>query len=252
MRLHRKNNLLYLTFDHLAGFPELFHGIFTRLGGKSRGPYAALNVGRAVGDTEEAVAWNRRTIARNSGGEPAFVSQVHGTGVAVIDGSRHADPADPPKADAIVTTLENRPLVIQVADCQPVLLYDPEHRAVANIHSGWRGSVADIIGTCISVMKNRFDTDPARLIAGIGPSLGPCCAEFVYFREEIPETFWKYKDAADRFNFWQISRDQLRDAGVRPENIASANMCTKCNPHLFYSYRKANTTGRFAAVIGLR
>ncbi len=253
MRLRRKNNLSYFTFHHLERFPELVHGVFSRQGGKSSGAFAANNIGRTVGDDDKAVACNREAIVHVfGGGELAFLSQVHGTGIAVINDARHSDESHPPEADGIVTDTSDRLLVIQVADCQPVLLYDPEHRAVANIHSGWRGSIANIIDAGVSAMRKRFDTDPDRLIAGIGPSLGPCCAEFIHYREEIPEVFWKYKDAADRFNFWQISQDQLTAAGVRPENIEFANICTKCNPHLFYSYRKTNTTGRFAAVIGLR
>jgi copper oxidase (laccase) domain-containing protein len=82
--------------------------------------------------------------------------------------------------------------------------------------------------------------------------LGPCCAEFKNFEEEIPERFWSYRDSKKRFDFWAISTDQLRRAGVRPERIEQSGLCTKCRTDLFFSYRGEKTTGRLAAVIGLR
>ena len=100
-------------------------------------------------------------------------------------------------------------------------------------------------------MQKQFKCDPAQLVAGIGPSLGPCCAEFIHYRKEIPEIYWPYKEANDHFNFWAISRDQLTDAGLLPDNIEISNMCTCCNTALIFSYRAEGQTGRFAAVIGL-
>ena len=152
----------------------------------------------------------------------------------------------------MITQIPGAGLVIQAADCQSVMLCDPVRGVAANIHSGWRGSISNIIGACIDTMKREFAVDPADLSAGIGPSLGPCCAEFVHYRKEIPEGFWKYKDDKDRFDFWQISRDQLMAAGVKPENVECAHVCTMCNPQLFYSYRREGSTGRFAAVLGLK
>jgi hypothetical protein len=100
-------------------------------------------------------------------------------------------------------------------------------------------------------MGEVFDCRTRDIIAGIGPSLGPCCAEFVNYANEIPPTFWKYKDALDHFDFWSLSRDQLRDAGLQSENICLSNLCTRCNTDRFFSYRGEGITGRFAAVIGL-
>jgi copper oxidase (laccase) domain-containing protein len=132
-------------------------------------------------------------------------------------------------------------------------LYDPVRRVVANVHSGWRGSVADIAGKTVAVMKNGFGCRGGDMVAAIAPSLGPCCAEFVNYRDEIPEHFWTYRDTKNHFDFWSISCDQLTAAGLRPENIHSGGMCTRCGTDYFYSYRgEARNTGRFAAVIGLR
>jgi copper oxidase (laccase) domain-containing protein len=123
---------------------------------------------------------------------------------------------------------------------------------VANVHSGWRGSIQNIIGRTVDTMKQHFDCRPDGIIAGIGPSLGPCCAEFIHYETEIPKEFWGYMDSDDHFDFWAISSDQLMKAGVPEPNIESSQMCTRCRTDAFYSYRAEKITGRFAAVIGLK
>ncbi|HUT43902.1 MAG TPA: laccase domain-containing protein, partial [Desulfobacterales bacterium] len=123
---------------------------------------------------------------------------------------------------------------------------------VANVHSGWRGSINNIIGCTLKVMENSFGCRSRDVVAGIGPSLGPCCAEFVNYKKEIPEAFWKYKNDTNHFDFWSISRDQLCEAGVLFENVDLSRMCTKCDSNRFFSFRGEGTTGRFAALIGLK
>ncbi len=254
MRFQKKNNLLYLTFDILDAYPDVVHGIFTRQGGISKGAFASLNVGANSGDDSSAVFRNRQAIAGCLGNKTLFfLSQVHGNRVVPCDESHAPEGGAPPtEADGAVCNRGGRLLVVQVADCQSIMLHDPANKAVANIHAGWRGTIGNIIGMCIDAMKRRFDSNPEDIVAGIGPSLGPCCAEFIHYKTEIPERFWKYRDAQNRFHFWQASHDQLAACGVPPGNIEWSNICTRCNTHLFYSYRQANTTGRFTSVIGMR
>jgi hypothetical protein len=101
-------------------------------------------------------------------------------------------------------------------------------------------------------MQQHFGCRPNRILAGIGPSLGPCCAEFINYKTEIPREFWRYKGPDDHFDFWAISFDQLLNAGVRAKHIESSQICTRCRTDEFFSYRAEKTTGRFAAVIGLK
>ncbi|MCP4693380.1 MAG: peptidoglycan editing factor PgeF, partial [Desulfobacterales bacterium] len=230
--------------------------VFTRAGGSSRGALASLNVCASVGDEAPRVRVNRDAVARCMGMERLVLArQVHGAGVLVLTADEEAgwmDPGGgPPEGDALVTDLPDRLLVIQTADCQPILLFDPVRRVVANIHSGWRGSVANIVGETLRVMADRLGCRADRVIAGLGPSLGPCCAEFIHYRSEIPERLWRYKDRADHFDFWAMSRDQLLQGGVAPENIHLSRICTRCESDRFFSYRSNHATGRFATVIGL-
>jgi polyphenol oxidase len=210
---------------------------------------------RSAGDDAAHVAVNRRRVsAQFDAMVPVYLRQVHSRNVAVLeDGAAAggADPFLPGEADAVVTDRPGRLLTILVADCQAVMLYDPVRSVIANIHSGWRGSVANIIGRTVAVMKERFACRPADVLAGIGPSLGPCCAEFINFRREIPDSLWSYQVSENHFDFWALSRDQLIDAGLRPPHIEVGGICTRCRNDLFFSYRAAKVTGRMAAVIGL-
>ena len=115
-----------------------------------------------------------------------------------------------------------------------------------------RHGINNIIGRTVNVMKKNFGGLPSDIVAGVSPSLGPCCAEFTNYKDEIPNKYWVYKDGNDHFDFWSLSCDQLCKAGVLLDNIYLSKKCTKCNTDLFFSYRRESITGRFAAVIGLK
>jgi YfiH family protein len=252
-----KNGTSFLQFPNLSKFSEISHGIFTRKNGYSTAPYKSLNTSYSNGDDIRNVTLNRLAIEKCfDGNKLVFARQVHGAKVMSFtkkNSTLDSGPYDvPPECDAMITNIRKRSLVIQVADCQSIMMFDPVLKVVANIHSGWRGSLKNIIGRTISTMEKKFGTKPNHIISGIGPSLGPCCAEFVNYKDEIPEKLWTYKDDSNHFNFWTLSLDQLRDAGILKKNIYSSEMCTKCNTDLFFSFREEGITGRFAAVIGLK
>ena len=253
-------------FDHLAGVPGVVHGVFSRQGGVSPAPWDQLNLGMNTGDDVDRVTENRRRLlARLADGAPGlnrafFVNQVHGDDVLVLrQGNRELEDFWAPgrqrpghQADAMVTDEPHLALVIQVADCQAVLLADPVNRVVAAVHSGWRGSVSNIIGKTVATMAKCFQCQPENILAGVGPSLGPCCAEFIHYRDEIPPSLWKYKDKEkDYFDFWALSRDQLAQAGVLKKNMGFSHCCTRCKSSQYFSYRKQQVTGRFGAAISL-
>jgi polyphenol oxidase len=249
-----ENGIVTLRFRGLSGFPELYHGIFGRKGGVSRPPYESLNVGHGIGDDAETVRKNRDLISRALGGNPLFFPrQVHGADVFVLAGEKgDVPPVRPPSADALVTDRKGLLIAVQTADCQPVFLYDPRLRIAAVVHCGWRGSVQNVLGRTVLEMKERFGCRPESLRGAIGPSLGPCCAEFVNFEQEFPRRFWKYRLAGDRFDLWSLSLGQLKEAGIPAEGIEIGGICTRCRTDIFFSYRGEKVTGRFAAVIGFK
>lgn len=253
-----RNDLKILEFKNFKD-SRLVHGVFTRHGGTSSSPFDSLNVGMHTGDDLSDVSENRKLIIQSMGMNPmVFLRQVHEDHIQVLkkDDNDLKDVFEPGKevytADGLITDIQGLALVIQMADCQAVVLYDPDKKVVANVHSGWRGSLKNIVGKCVDAMKDNFGCRPEDIIAGISPSLGPCCAEFVNYEDEIPEQYWSYKSLdTPYFDFWKITKDQLMDKGVEENKIENMNICTKCNTDDFYSYRGEKKTGRFACVIGM-
>jgi YfiH family protein len=246
-------------FEDLKKCTDIIHGIFTRHGGTSTKSFDSLNVGMNSGDKKTIITDNRKLLIEKMGLKPlVFLNQVHGSAIKVLkqDYNDLLDMFEPGKdtytADGIITDMKNIFLVIQVADCQAVMLYDPEKKVIANLHSGWRGSINNIIGNCIDKMVESFGCRPGNMIAGISPSIGPCCSEFINYKDEISQDLWKYKiNDKDYFDFWGMSSDQLMDKGLKKENVENLKICTKCNTNEFYSYRAEKTTGRFACVISM-
>jgi len=242
-----ENSILFPALD----FPFISHGVFNRHGGVSPAPWDSCNVSFGLGDSPENVRANRGRIKKTLGlGRLASARQVHGARVYPVAELPHHD-LEADGYDALVTNVPGTGLMIQQADCQAVFLVDPLKQAIGIAHAGWRGTVADIIAETVFAMGREFSTEPADLTAAISPSLGPCCAEFVNFRSELPVPLHSYQVRPDYFDFWAISRDQLCGAGVRPENIHTAGVCTRCSKD-YFSYRRENKTGRFASVIGIR
>jgi YfiH family protein len=245
--------VLYFQFPALSKEAGLRHAVYTRRGGVSRPPYGNLNTSYSVGDKVEHVTTNLRII-RQSIGAPhlRYLNQVHGTGVLVFDreeGVVSAGGATP--ADAMMTNLSGVALMVKQADCQAVILFDPRKRVVANVHCGWRGNSGNILGKVIARMKSSFGISPAEMRAAIGPSLGPCCAEFTSYGTLFPESFKPFMVSKNHFDLWEISRWQLLEAGVRKERIEVAGICNRCRTDLFFSHRGEGTTGRSATVVML-
>jgi len=225
------------------------HAVYTRHGGISEAPYHHLNVSSAVGDEAEHVAANLRTIRLALGARHLVgMQQVHGSHILILTDDRAQGLEQPLEADAVVTNLPGVALMVKQADCQAVILVDPEKSVIANVHCGWRGNTANLLGKVIERMRGTFGSDPATLFAAIGPSLGPCCAEFTTFESLFPESFRRFMVKTNYFDLWEVSRWQLLQAGLREDRIEVAGLCTRCRTDLFFSYRGEGTTGRFATV----
>lgn len=250
MKREQYEDVQWYQFDHLSDHTDLIHGSFLRHGGVSEGPYATLNVGYDLGDEEANVAENRQRIIDALGDEFELhdAVQTHGINVVAIDGT---SPETTPDCDALMTNVPGHALMIKHADCQPAILYDPKHRAIAVVHSGWRGTVQNIYKASIQAMISRYKTDPVDLLVGIGPSLGPTASEFINYKDELPSAFWDHRIDDTHFDFWKIARSQLRECGVSTDNIEIASICTHDNPDDFFSYRRNNTTGRHATIAAL-
>jgi hypothetical protein len=155
-------------------------------------------------------------------------------------------------------------LGVQTADCLPILIYDPERRATAAIHAGWRGTLKGIVPRALDQMKERFGTEASDCYVAIGPAIQQCCYEV---GRDVTDPFYKtFSFAAevmrpgplpDKFylNLAQTTLRLLEAAGVNRSNIFISEDCTACRNDLFFSYRREKETGygvgRLLAVIGL-
>jgi YfiH family protein len=163
-----------------------------------------------------------------------------------------------PDVDALVTRDPSVMLAMHCADCVPVLLADPVRRAVAAVHTGWRGTAAGALSEAVAAMMQACGSDPADLVAAIGPAIGPCCYEV---DARVFEQFvaWRWRaqvfsaTCANRWmlDLWEANRLQLVEAGVRPDAVTVAGLCTAHLPGLFFSHRRDGTTGRMAAHIAV-
>ena len=279
MPLVDHNGLTAWMFDVFAPHPSVTGFVTTRTGGGSRDEFASLNLGLSTGDDPEMVVSNRRRVVEATGvplDRLTVGSQVHEARIAVVTddlaGSGHAPGNNPiPSTDGLVTALTGTPLMALVADCVAVLLYDPVRRVAGVAHAGWRGTVANIVAEAVATMTANFATNPSDVIAGIGPSIGPCCYEV---GSEVVDAFYaqhpgigsevlavpEFASAgsfergvntdAQHLDLWRANQLQLIDAGLHEDNIEVAMTCTSCNTESYYSHRAEHgKTGRFAAIV---
>jgi YfiH family protein len=182
--------------------------------------------------------------------EPVISSrQLHGTEINRIS-SKEANEAI--AGDGLITNISGLSLMIKHADCQAALFYDPIKKAIANVHSGWRGSVQNIYQKTVEKMKQEYGSKPEDILVGISPSLGPEAAQFINYKTEIPKSLWKFQIKPLYFDFWAISEMQLTSAGILPDHIEIARQCTFSNEQDFFSHRRNPATGRHGCFIALK
>ena len=240
-------------FQRLSQEHNLIHGVFTRHGGVSAPPFDTLNTSYAVGDRQEDVAENIRKVrCVIQAKDLMYMNQSHGDGILVLRQGALCINGEALDVDALITDIPGVGLMVKQADCQGVIIYDPEKNVVADVHCGWRGNVQNILAGVVSRMNKEFGCRQSGLLAAIGPSLGPCCAEFIGHKEIFPKAFEGFMTRENHFDLWAVSCRQLTEAGLRPEHIEVAGICTKCRKDLFFSYRAEGTTGRFGTVVMIR
>ena len=262
------DGVTFLFFEKLLPFDGLMHTVTTRSGGVSSGAYRSLNLGLGTGDEDENVIKNYGLVSRALGFELSLLAaakQVHEKKVAFIDEEfkgRNRFELEPLLSgfDALVTSRPAVTLMVRVADCVPIILFDPVQKAVGVAHAGWRGTRAGIGKETVNEMVRRCNTDPKSILAGIGPSIGHCCYPV---QEEVAELFCRSTPDAEAFirkqqgetylNLWEANRLQLLRQGILPEHIEVAQLCTSCRADLFFSHRREQgKTGRIGAFVGLR
>lgn len=248
------------------GFANAFS---TRLGGVSPFPNEALNLAGFNEDAAENIYENRRRFLKVFEGDWTLAGcwQMHSADVRVVKSEADAQPkpgvlGDDQYCDALVSNVPKILVTVKTADCVPILLGDQNSSAFAAVHAGWRGTSSSILARAIEQMQREYGTQPANLRAAIGPAANVCCyevgAEVIdRFKERFPESnalFVPTRAGHARIDLQKANRDQLIAAGLMPENIYSAPLCTMDRTDLFFSYRREKSVrgrvGRLMSVIG--
>src|SRR5579862_3650505 len=295
--LRRARGLQILEAAQLAQLSWLAHGFSTRPGGVSQleanrdgGKITenVLNLGFTDWDSRERVLRNRQdffTALKANDMRLIALRQIHSDIVHVVHPANSAPSAEAPRGDALITNEPGYLLIVQTADCVPILLADKKNRAIAAIHSGWRGTLQRIAEKALGRMQMEFGTRPRDVVAALGPGIGQCCfevgpevaAEFAAKFQEAREWFKGPFDSLARgdndpnwlpwltmrppghqlpeprahLDLIAANRAILRAAGVLPRNLVSSIFCTACRTDLFFSYRRERVTGRAIAAIGI-
>ena len=247
-----------------------------------------LNLGFTDWDSRARVLENRKKFFRAIGADKLraiTLRQIHSDVVHRVDSS-NAGAKDAPQGDALFTREPGVLLVVQTADCIPILLADPKRRAIAAIHAGWRGTLRRIAAKTLGRMHMEFGTRPEDVIAALGPGIGRCCyevgsevardfdAQFPNAREWFDGPFDALASGENDPNWlpWltmmppghqppplrvhldliAANRAILAGAGIPARQISSSGLCTACRTDLLFSYRRERTTGRLMAAIGIR
>ncbi len=246
------------------------NGFSTRLGGVSQMPANALSLAGFNDDAAENILENRRRFLKLFPGEWQLAGcwQVHGADVRVVRSLDDAKPAenqlgDTIYCDVIVSDAKGVLAGVKTADCVPILLGDPVSAAFAAVHAGWRGTLATAVVAGVKRLQEEYNARPENLRVAIGASAGPCCYEvggevIDAFTSRFGNTslFTTTRPGHAKIDLLKANRDQLESAGVMPERIHTAPICTMCRTDLLFSYRKEKSlhgkVGRLMAVVGRR
>lgn len=260
--------LRLLQFKNLLTFSkEITHCFTTRLGGVSSGECFSLNMGFNRNDSKENVIENYQRVCDAVGidiRDTVLSRQIHDNKIYKVASSDKGKGIfrenDLSGYDGLMTNEKGIALVTFYADCVPLFFYDPDNKAIALSHSGWRSTQKSIAAETVKAMEKEYGTESSKLICAIGPSIRQCCFEV---GEEVVEDFCNTIQWSDKYckkennDKWHIDlqgiiKNTLLITGVLENNITDANLCTKCNKDIFFSHRGDNgKTGSMTAIMQL-
>ncbi len=234
---------------------ELFASFSDRWGGVSKPPYHELNIALHVGDNPIDVLKNREILAKKFDfyiDNLIYMDQTHSNNIQIINDTFTNKIEN---CDGIITNKPNIPLMVMVADCIPVLLYDREKKVIGAVHAGRNGTFKSISKKAVTIMTKEFDSNPKDIVVSLGPSIHSCCYEVGEDLADIAKKSFgdRYviKRAESFFLYLQtLNFAQLKSFGVKEKNIEISSVCTYCDKN-YFSYRRDGVTGRFAGVIKL-
>jgi len=264
-----QNELVYFSYPLFKPCERMLSVVSSRRGGVSTKPFDSLNVALSVGDDPVSVKTNRELLCKTIGVEAdamTVAQLVQGTHIEVVTSSSRGLIATEKAqrfvdTDGLVTNVAEVPLFIFIADCAALSFFDPKRNVIGLGHAGWRGAVGGIARKMVEAMNRAFDCNPADVLVGISPSIGPCCYQvredvIAAFQGAYPEQastfFVQQPDGSIHLDMWKALTFQLQSSGIQEAHIELASICTACHTDVFYSNRaEGGKTGRFTGMITL-
>lgn len=280
--LHQRGEVKWLTFPQLDRYPELTHLFTTRHGGVSTGEKASWNFGKGPDESWDNILENYRILAEIVESDRARMvrtDQTHSANVLTVTEEHLGMGIMRERAytdiDGLITNRRGVTLITSHGDCNALFFYDPKNKAIGLAHSGWRGTLNQIGAEMIRRMHTEYGTHAENVIVGIGPALCQDCFEV----DEVVAQMFYEKHPKSRLTAWHktvksdlqgpyrnqqtiekhyidlkgVVRETLLGAGVQPQNIYDMELCTKCRPDLFYSYRgQKGRNGNMVAAMRLK
>ncbi len=214
-------------------------------------PAGTFSIGLAPDDKAkaEATATRKRVLGQLGLDRWVELQQVHRSDMIVDPAPTPLEAVSDIRSDGSCTRAKGVALAIKTADCQPILMTNREGTAIAALHAGWRGNAMNFSASGLKRFCTAYGLHPSDVLAVRGPSLGPGAAEFVNFHKEWPSEFrpW-FNEERKTMDLWALTRHQLTEAGMAPENIFSLDLCTHSLPDLLFSHRRGHL-GRQASLI---
>ena len=270
MALRNNFGIPFLSFPQLEDTGLVRHGFSVRDGGVSTGPYTSMNLSFTMGDSKENVLQNYERMARAlevDRSKMTSVWQAHTNHIKVVEatdiGKGITRPKDPEEIDAMVTNVKGITLVTLHADCLPLYFLDPVNQAIGLAHSGWRGTQQAIGIKTLEAMEKAFGSQREDMLVFIGPGIGGTSFEV---GPEVAEAFVELLGTKRAGNVLlplqtgtllldlTLTNEMLFvEAGIRPERLYSANLCTFSREDLFFSHRRQGSLrGSMAAFMQLK
>lgn len=260
--IKERDGVTGLLFSVLEDSKMVNHAFSTRIGGVSEGEFTSMNFSFTRGDDPEHVRENYRRMAQflNVDMQRMVLShQTHTTNVRVVTeqdaGKGVVRERDYQDVDGLVTNVPGITLVTFYADCVPLYILDPVHRAIGLSHSGWRGTVNRMGEETLRVMKQEYGTESNDVIVCIGPSICQDCFEV---GKEVADCFdpdlsYRKENGKYQLDLWRANQRIFLKAGVLEQQIHITDICTKCNSELLFSHRNhGEKRGNLAAFLCLR
>lgn len=282
---HCDGGVEWFSFPILDQFDFIVNGYSTRAGGVSTGDVGQMNLSlaREVAMHMEASEEESRAKVRENHERLAsaigyttdaliFSNQTHTDNIRIMQdidrGNGFTRPNEYHDTDGMMTDITGQALMTFYADCVPLLIVDPVHKAIANVHSGWRGTIKGIGAKAVRMMHEVYGSDPSKMVAAIGPSI---CMDCFEVSKDVAEKFLDKYDASVSKKMVREGRltetgeqkyhvdlqlacmENFLEAGLKKQNVSVPDLCTSCNMEYLFSHRASHgRRGNQAAVLMLR